>query len=64
MNCKHSFIDADNNPIYGKEVCRFCGITRYKDGRPDKKTLLSIVKRHLRGIEKAIEQLEKEDLDV
>lgn len=24
-DCNHSFIDEDNNGIYGKEKCRFCG---------------------------------------
>lgn len=23
--CKHSWVDADNEGIYGQEECRFCG---------------------------------------
>ena len=28
--CSHSFMDLDNEGIYGKEVCRFCGIKQSK----------------------------------
>lgn len=34
--CKHSFIDKDNEGVYGKEVCRFCGYIRNKDKSYDK----------------------------
>ena len=30
VTCEHSFIDADNDGIYGNEVCRFCGWRRHK----------------------------------
>jgi len=28
--CTHSFIDADNEGCYGKEICRRCGIKQAK----------------------------------
>ena len=28
--CQHSWIDADNEGFYGKEICRFCGEKRRK----------------------------------
>lgn len=30
MTCEHSFIDADNEGIYGYEICRFCGWRQHK----------------------------------
>ena len=29
-NCEHSFVDDDNNGIYGKEKCRKCGLIQGK----------------------------------
>lgn len=28
--CEHSFIDKDNNGVYGLEVCRYCGVENGK----------------------------------
>lgn len=30
MGCFHSFVDKDNEGIYGIEYCRFCGLERSK----------------------------------
>jgi len=60
MKCEHSFIDNDNEGIYGKEVCRFCGEIRSKGGRNNKEETIKTIKRHLKGIESAIRKLEKE----
>jgi len=65
MKCNHSWVDADNNGVYGKVRCRFCGDTAEKDAdktdREIKKETISIIKRHLKGIEKAVEKLEREE---
>ena len=57
--CEHSFVDLDNEGIYGKEVCRFCGLIRRKDGSNERKETIKTIKRHLKGIEKAVEKLEE-----
>lgn len=58
--CEHSFIDNDNEGCYGNEICRFCGLIRNKDENNNKKETIKIIKRHLKGLEKAVDKLEKE----
>jgi radical SAM superfamily enzyme len=64
MKCKHNFVDADNDGCYGKERCIFCGDTKNKDtyitDKQIKKETIKIIKRHLQGLTKAVEKLEKE----
>jgi len=55
MKCKHDFISVDNEGIYGNEICRFCG-----ESRINKKETIKTIKRHLKGLTNAVEQLEKE----
>jgi hypothetical protein len=58
--CKHNFTVNYKGKDLKSDVCRFCGENINKVGSIVKKETINTIKRHLKGIEKAIEELEKE----